>query len=86
MSGSDLDEVFERIGGFGRAQKKIIYLMSLTHIAAGFHTMILTFIGIKPSWVCENEQENCLLFDSGKCEPQFDPTLSSIIVEVSYTF
>ncbi len=80
---SDLDEVFEKIGGFGNAQKKIYYLMNLVHIAAGFHTLILTFIGIDPEWTCKNEQKSCLLFDSGECEPRFDPAVSSIISEVS---
>lgn len=82
MSGGNLDEVFERIGGFGKAQKKIYYLMNLVHIPTGFHTMILTFIAIDPNWTCGNKQKDCFQFDLGKCEPQFDPTVSSIIAEV----
>ncbi len=79
----DVDEVFERIGGFGRAQKKIYYLMNSVHIAAGLHTMILTFIAIKPKWSClTGQQGSCTQFNLGECEPQYDPTVSSIIAEV----
>ncbi len=80
----DVDEVFEKIGGFGRAQKKIYYLMNSAQIAAGFHTLILTFIAIVPEWSCGNKQGQgvCTQFDLGDCKPKYDPSVSSIIAEV----
>ena len=88
MSGAvqnDIDDVFERIGGFGRFQTKTYFLMNLVHIVCGIHTLILAFIGIEPNWTCEgpnNHQDKCLQYGLDECTPHYDSAITSVVAEV----
>ena len=86
----DVDEVFNEIGAFGFAQKKIYYLMNAVHIFMGFHVLCLSFIGADPGWTCaeypniNNQSFMCAQYELGKCKPQFNTSFTSILTEVIY--
>jgi len=87
-SGSDVDEVFERIGGFGKYQRRAYFLMSSAQFAVGLHTLILTFIGapLSISWSCGESttlEGKCVSYGKQDCQPKYIPTGTSIVDEVS---
>ena len=76
----DVDNVLSHIGDFGPAQKKIYFLISLTHLYLGFHTLILSFIGTDPGWRCEGAAMKCS--ELGHCTPEYLTEYTSIVTEV----
>ena len=93
----DVDEVFEKIGEFGTAQKKIIFLSNLfAHGFLGFQTLLIGFIGRDPGWSCIEPQEDtlrvlfgpedplaCEMVEKGACAgPNFKYDSTSIVAEV----
>ncbi len=62
----DVDNVFDKIGDFGFAQKKIFYLVNiLVHPLAGFQTLLIFFIGLDPDWSCTDSTVS-----SGSAKPR----------------
>lgn len=94
----DIDNVLSHIGDFGRAQKKIYFLVSLTHVFLGFHTLILSFIGTDPGWKCvpgkiqgiplkngnvlQGTTTKCFDLEQGHCTPEYLTEYTSIVTEV----
>jgi len=94
----DIDNVLSHIGDFGRAQKKIYFLVSLTHVFLGFHTLILSFIGTDPGWKCvpgkiqgiplkngnvlQGTTSKCFDLEQGHCTPEYLTEYTSIVTEV----
>ena len=49
----DVDEVFDKIGDLGTAQKKIVFPLNLlVHTFSAFNILIISFIGLDPDWSC----------------------------------
>lgn len=86
----EVDEVFERIGGFGRSQIIIYFLVNSIHILLGIHTLALAFIGVEPSWTCGSGEQDtvnkCLRYGRKLCTPEYsnDFMETSIVSEVSH--
>ena len=84
----DVDEVFKRIGGFGRSQKTIYFLVNSIHIILGIHALALVFIAVEPNWTCEGSVpgvenlDKCLRFSQGNCSPDYSKDFTSIVSEV----
>lgn len=92
----DVDAVFEEIGEFGPAQKRIFYTANfLFHWFVAFQTLIIAFIGKDPDWSCidtmtkqphlllgSSDPSACELVESGKCTPDFNKNFTSIVTEV----
>ena len=81
----EVDTVIERIGGFGRGQKKIVYLANLAHLLASFHALSYTFITDDPGWTCppfKHPERVCALVKNGTCTPQYSDDFTSIVTEV----
>ena len=94
----DIDNVLSHIGDFGWAQKKIYFLVSLTHVFLGFHTLILSFIGTDPGWRCvpgkiqgiplkdgnvlQDTATKCFNLEQGHCTLEYLTEYTSIVTEV----
>ena len=82
--------MFNEIGVFGFAQKKIYYFLNMIQIFLGFHALSISFIGADPGWTCaeypniNNLTFMCAQYELGKCKPQFNTTFTSIVTEVIY--
>jgi len=49
----DVDEVFDKIGDLGTAQKKIVFPLNiLVNTFSAFSILIVSFIGLDPDWSC----------------------------------
>lgn len=85
----DVDEVFQRIGGFGKSQKTIYFLVNSVYILLGIHSLAPIFIGVEPKWTCGDSEEDqdtaskCLRFGQGMCVPKYSKDFTSIVSEVS---
>ena len=82
--------MFQKIGGFGRSQKTIYFLVNSVHMVLGFHILGLAFIGVEPpNWTCgkivedQSRDSKCLRFGQEKCLPQYPEDMSSIVTEVN---
>ena len=89
----DFDQVLQKIGGFGWAQKKIVYTIIFIHIITGFHLFAYTFIGEDPGWSCPGTEgehgsaDLCREVGEGTCTPEFSKNFTSIVTEViDYTW
>jgi hypothetical protein len=80
----EVDEVIERIGGFGAAQKKVVCLVNLAQLATAFHALSYTFLAEAPSWHCpEVQQKNsCAIVGARSCAPKYSADFTSIVSEV----
>ena len=77
--------MLEKIGGCGRAQIKIVFLVQSVHYFVLFHVLSPIFIGVEPKWTCgssEEDQDACLRFRQGKCAPKYSNDFTSIVSEV----
>lgn len=83
-----VDDAIERIGGFGAAQKKIVCLVNLAHLAASFHALSYTFIAENPGWHCAQSEQQpmnyCARVDDGSCVPKYSSDFTSIVTEVRH--
>jgi len=87
----EIDEVLEEIGGFGRFQAKVVFLLNLGHIACGLVAMCITFVGAPPEWSCEErsdivDDDQCERLEEGTCTPKYSQEFTSIVSEVSLGF
>ena len=85
----EVDDVIERIGGFGAAQKKIVCLVNFAHIAVAFHALSYTFIAEDPGWLCAQSGDQlsknaCAMVTDGSCAPKYTSDFTSIVTEVQY--
>ena len=82
----DINQVFNQIGGFGRAQIKIVVPLNFLHIACGLQVILYTFIGEDPGWSCPDTDttatDNCARVSEGSCTPEFSKDFTSIVTEV----
>ena len=83
----DIDNVMDKIGGFGPAQMKIVALVNLAHIVSGFHALIYSFIATDPGWICTEKNQtsldDCALVEKGTCTQEFySNNFTSIVSEV----
>ncbi len=85
----EIDEVFNKIGEFGRSQKKIFFLMNIANVLAAFHVLIFTFIAEEPVWVCAKSEDAsqpirtaCEMIARGECVPDYLTDYYSIIEQV----
>lgn len=81
--------MFERIGGFGPAQKKMVCLLNLAHLISGFHALCYTFIAEDPGWHCAQSKDLsrnnvCAMVEQGSCTPQYSSEFTSIVSEVRW--
>ena len=57
-----IDEVLERIGGYGLYQKRLTVIMTIMEaINMCYQILIMVFIAAEPSWHCVNNATNCTL-------------------------
>jgi hypothetical protein len=80
----EVDEVIERIGGFGAAQKKIVCLVNLAHLATACHALSYTFLTEAPGWHCPqySGKNSCAMVDVRSCAPKYSADFTSIVSEV----
>ena len=83
----DIDSAMEKIGGFGPAQIKIVFLVNLAHFICAFHAMLYTFIATDPGWFCtekvQDGPDGCALVETGACTPEYyTSNFTSIVSEV----
>ncbi len=94
----DVDEVWERIGEFGPAQKKIFFLVNLAQVYGALTVFAISFAGIDPGWSCSLETEEatesavtqdltdpvlkCYHYERGECDPAYSNRFTSIVTEV----
>ncbi|XP_065651405.1 solute carrier family 22 member 15 isoform X3 [Hydra vulgaris] len=57
----DVDDFLTNIGEFGKSQKLTLFFLSLLMIPASYQSLLITFIGINPSWICTNKTIECNL-------------------------
>ena len=92
----DIETVLARIGGFGRAQKKIFYSVSFLQSLCAVHLLSLPFIGTDPGWSCRAktaqgtwepvaDSEKCSNYERGECTPEYSKEFTSIVSEVRAT-
>jgi MFS family permease len=62
----DIDEVFEHIGELGRAQVKLLVLLSLPVAWMAFHILATNFIGTDPGWTCAATSASADINTSGQ--------------------
>ena len=90
----DVDEVLERIGEFGPAQRKIFFVIGLTQLYMTISTFAMSFVGIDPGWECvvgnqgnnsviPNSSNKCLHYELGDCNPHYSNDFTSIVTEVN---
>ena len=90
----DIDEVLEKIGDFGPSQRKIYYLVSLSHLWMSTIVLLPSFIGLDPGWSCvpmveESNQlhvtdshNKCRYYEQGSCTPEYSTEFTSIVTQV----
>ena len=87
----DMDEVFDKIGQFGRYQKRVFVWYAVYQMAASYFMMVVTFAGRIPQWDCARDNTvgpttddtRCRLFEAGECAPKYSTEFTSIVSEVS---
>ena len=91
----DIDGVLEKIGDFGPSQKKIYYLVSLTHLWMATIILLPSFTGVDPGWRCVADGSNqlrvvtstdihsrCRYYEQGSCTPDYSTEFTSIVTQV----
>jgi hypothetical protein len=79
----EVDEVIEKIGGFGPTQKKIVWLLNAASLFGSFHTLLYTFLTDDPGWRCGQQSKSaCEMVDAGTCTPNYSSEFTSIVSEV----
>lgn len=89
----DIESALVKIGGFGPAQKKIFYSVSLLQSLCAVHLLSMPFIGADPGWSCHlrteegskelvEESEKCLSYEQSGCTPVYSNEFTSIVTEV----
>lgn len=84
----DINEVFDKIGGFGWAQMKIVYPVNMAHFVVACHVLLYSFVGEDPGWSCPQSgdeitsSDSCALVSDGTCTPKFSEDFTSIVTEV----
>ena len=87
----DVNEVLEKIGGFGWSQMRIIYPLNTIHIFCALLVMVYVFIGVDPGWTCSQPVgqattslgDACARVSDGSCTPEFSKEFTSIVTEVN---
>ena len=89
----DMDEVFDKIGQFGRYQKRVFVWYAVYQLVASYFMMVITFAGRTPQWDCvrddtvpTSDETSCRLFEAGKCVPKYSTEFTSIVSEVSVLY
>ena len=89
----DVDEVLEKIGDFGPSQRRIYYLICLTHLWIPTVILLPSFTGVDPGWSCVVDESNqlqavtdihsrCRYYEQGSCTPDYSTEFTSIVTQV----
>ena len=55
----DIDEIFSKIGEFGKLQKLFVLLICMFEFQKANQTLIMTLIGNSPDWKCVSNNIEC---------------------------
>ena len=66
----DIEEIFQRIGGFGRFQKIMIAMGMFIAMSTCYHSTNLYFVAYDPPWKCKSD--NITLFCSEHVGQEFN--------------
>ena len=63
VEGQDIDEIFGKIGQFGKLQKILVFLICMFEFQKANQTLIMNFIGNSPDWKCVSSNTECNMTD-----------------------
>jgi MFS family permease len=78
MTEISVDDVFRKIGQFGRRQKIYFFIIGLVSVFAGLHVFATTFVDYTPGWNCgegatsKDNVKTCASVEEGHCTVQYD--------------
>ena len=72
MQSLDVDVILEQIGGFGKFQKKVLFLLSLLSAAGGLAIVVFVFTGFEPKYRCRVSEcesiDNASYYANNSCD------------------
>ena len=94
MTEISVDDVFRKIGQFGRRQKIYFFIIGLVSVFAGLHVFATTFVDYTPGWNCgegatsKDNVKTCASVEEGHCTVQYDKdspetTVTEVGVKIS---
>ena len=89
MATRSVDDIFERIGQFGRAQKKYYFMIGFVSFILSYQYFLTTFTDYSPEWDCVDNFDHyhrfanhCIMYERGLCFAKHSNPHLTIVTEV----
>ena len=91
MTELTVDDVFRKIGQFGKAQQIYFLIIGSVSLVTAFHVFATTFVDFSPDWSCQEYAKDagdgtpCVDVSEGRCTIQYEEgSPLTIVTEVSH--
>jgi MFS family permease len=85
---ASVEDVFERIGQFGRAQQKYFFMIGFVTFLLSYQYFMTTYTDYSPAWDCVDSTDHyhhfsnrCATYERGLCFAEYSNPLSTIVSE-----